>query len=194
LPVPIKAAIAHYQYATVHPYYDGNGRTARLLTTLILHSRGYGLKGLYALEEYYAQKLRDYYEALTIGPSHNYYMRRAEADITQWIAYFVEGMAVSFQKVETQARAEAARGGADQSRVLRKLDARQRRALVLFEQSQEVTAKEIAALFGLKSRAAAELCQHWVVKGFFTVSSPSKKSRRYRLAAEYEALIEGSPG
>ena len=60
LPVPIKAAIAHYQYATLHPYYDGNGRTARLLTTLILHLGGYGLKGLYALEVYYAQNLQDY--------------------------------------------------------------------------------------------------------------------------------------
>ena len=47
LPAPIVAALAHYQYATVHPYYDGNGRTARLLTTLILHRAGYGLKGIY---------------------------------------------------------------------------------------------------------------------------------------------------
>ena len=190
LPVPIKAAIVHYQYATIHPYYDGNGRTARLLTTLVLHLRGYGLKGLYALEEYYARKLQDYYEALTIGASHNYHMGRADADITKWIVYFVEGMAVSFQKVETQARTEAARGGADQTRALRKLDARQRRALALFEQSQEATAREIAEIFGLKSRAAAELCQRWVEDGFLTVSSPSKKSRRYRLAAEYEALVE----
>ena len=37
LPCPIRAGIAHYQFATVHPYYDGNGRAARLLTTLILH-------------------------------------------------------------------------------------------------------------------------------------------------------------
>ena len=89
--------------------------------------------------------------------------------------------------------AEAARGGTDQTRALRKLDARQRRALALFEQSQEVTAKEIAEIFGLKSRAAAELSQRWVEDGFFTVSNPSKKSRRYRLAAVYEALMEGGP-
>ncbi len=37
LPCPLVAAIAHYQFATIHPYYDGNGRTARLITTLILH-------------------------------------------------------------------------------------------------------------------------------------------------------------
>src|SRR5260221_3572192 len=79
LPVPIKAGIAHYQYATIHPYYDGNGRTARLLTTLILHLGTYDLKGLYALEEYYARDLTGYYEALAIGPSHNYYLGREKA-------------------------------------------------------------------------------------------------------------------
>ena len=68
-------------------YYDGNGRTARLLTTFILHLGSYDLKGL-ALEEYYAQGLKDYYEALTVGPSYNYYMGRAEADITRWVSYF----------------------------------------------------------------------------------------------------------
>ena len=47
LPCPIVAGIAHYQFATIHPYYDGNGRTSRLLTTLILHLGGYDLKGLY---------------------------------------------------------------------------------------------------------------------------------------------------
>ena len=44
LPAPIIAGIAHYQFATIHPYLDGNGRTARLLATLILHKAGYGLK------------------------------------------------------------------------------------------------------------------------------------------------------
>lgn len=192
LPVPIKAAVTHYQYATIHPYYDGNGRTARLLTTLLLHLRGYGLKGLYALEEYYAQGLQDYYEALTVGPSHNYYLGRAEADITKWIGYFVEGMAVSFQKVEAHARAEASRGGEDQTYALRKLDARQRRALALFEHSDEITTKEIGALFGLKPRAASVLCLNWVDDGFLVVSSPSKKSRRYRLLEPYEALVKGA--
>ena len=37
--------------------------------------------------------LRVYYEALTVGPSHNYYLGRADADITQWVAYFIAGTA-----------------------------------------------------------------------------------------------------
>ncbi len=44
IPCPIVASIAHYQFATIHLYYDGNIRTSRLLTTLILHLGGYDLK------------------------------------------------------------------------------------------------------------------------------------------------------
>jgi Fic family protein len=192
LPVALKAAIAHYQYATIHPYYDGNGRTARLLTTLILHLGGYGLKGLYALEEYYARDLKAYYEALTVGPSHNYHLGRAEADITGWIAYFIEGMASAFESVHAQATREAMSGAGDRSQLLRRLDTKQRKVLTLFEKSREVTAKEIADLFGFQQRTATTLCQQWVATGFFIVSSPSKKSRRYRLMDELEDRITGA--
>ncbi len=82
MPVPVIAALAHYQFATIHPYYDGNGRTARLLTTLILHKAGYGLKGIYSLEEYYSRNFDGYYYALAVGGSHNYYMGREKADVS----------------------------------------------------------------------------------------------------------------
>ena len=104
LPAPLRAAIAHYQFATIHPYYDGNGRTARLLATYILHKNGYGLKGIYELEEYYAKDLAGYYNALTIGPSHNYYLGREEADISAWVEYFCKGMKRSFEDVKAQAK------------------------------------------------------------------------------------------
>jgi Fic family protein len=190
LPVPLKAGIAHYQFANVHPYYDGNGRTARLLTTLMLHLGGYDLKGIYALEEYYARGLKEYYKALTVGPSHNYYLGRAEADITRWVAYFIEGMADSFEKVEAQARREAAKGGKDQTALLRALDSRQRRTLALFEASREVEAKEIGGMFGLKPRSAALLCQRWVEGGFLEITNASRKARRYKLSDAYEAIID----
>jgi Fic family protein len=88
-------------------YYDGNGRTARLLATLILHLGGYDLKGLYSLEEYYARNLGKYYQALTVGLSHNYYEGRAGTDITAWIEYFCEGVASSFENVRHRAQEAA---------------------------------------------------------------------------------------
>jgi Fic family protein len=191
LPVPIKAGIAHYQYATIHPYYDGNGRTARLLTTLILHLGGYGLKGLYALDEYYARDLKAYYEALTIGTSHNYYLGRAEGDITKWVAYFIDGVADVFEKVRDQAMREARRGGKDQTRALRDLDARQRKALSLFAASREITAREIAKPFGYQPRTASLICQRWVERGFLEMTNPAKTSRRYKLSDRYAAIVEG---
>lgn len=90
LPCPIVAGITHYQFATIHPHVDGNGRTGRLLVTLILHLGGYDLKGLYSLEEYYAKNLLGYYRAISVGPSHNYYFGRTESDITEWVEYFTE--------------------------------------------------------------------------------------------------------
>ena len=64
IPIPIKAGIIHYQFVTIHPYFDGNGRTARLLTTLALHNEGYDLKGIYSLEEYYAKDLHTIWDVL----------------------------------------------------------------------------------------------------------------------------------
>lgn len=188
-PCPLRAAITHYQYATIHPYYDGNGRTARLLTTLILHLGGYDLKGLYSLEEYYARNLGAYYEALTIGPSHNYYMGRAEADITKWVEYFCAGMAESFENVKKHA-IEAARSGAeDTSPQLRKLDPRQRKALDLFRSSNMITSRDIEQLFTLSQRSARGILLQWVESGFLDIADPAKKSRKYALAKEFQSLL-----
>ena len=43
VPAPVIAGLVHYQFVTIHPFYDGNGRTARALATLILYRHGYGL-------------------------------------------------------------------------------------------------------------------------------------------------------
>lgn len=189
LPCPIVAAIAHYQFATIHPYYDGNGRTARLLTTLILHLGGYDLKGLYSLEEYYARNLGAYYEAISIGKSHNYYMGRAEADITKWIEYFINGMASSFENVLKRMDEAKAQGAKDQSNQMKKLEPKQRKALELFQEFEVVTSRQIGDLFGFKPRTSSAICANWVESGFLLVVDSSNKGRKYSLADEYKKLI-----
>lgn len=189
VPCPLRAAVAHYQFATIHPYYDGNGRTARLLTNLVLHLGGYGLKGIYSLEEYYARDLQAYYDALAVGPSHNYYEGRVEADISGWLDYFIAGMADAFAKVEEQAGLAASRWETDKSPELRRLDARQRKALALFSRRQVITSNEAAQLFSFSPRTGRQLLQKWVKQGFLVVADPSKKARKYKLARRYERLF-----
>lgn len=190
LPCPLVAAIAHYQFATIHPYYDGNGRTARLLTTLILHLGGYDLKGLYSLEEYYARNLDAYYEAISIGKSHNYYMGRAESDITRWLEYFVGGMAVSFENVLKNMTEAQKQGLSDQSALLRKLDPRQRKALEVFQQFEHVTSRQIGELFGFKARTSAAICAKWVEGGFIKIIDSSNRGRKYTLGDKYQVLAK----
>lgn len=184
VPCPVIAGIAHYQFVTIHPYYDGNGRTARLLTTLILHLGGYDLKGLYSLEEYYAKNLGAYYEAIT---SHNYYMGRAEADITKWVEYFVEGMANSFENVLQRINEEEYH--TDQTDLIRKLDPKQRKALELFQEFSAITASQVGELFNFKPRTSAQLCKKWVEMGFIKIVDFSNRGRKYKLSKQYEDLI-----
>jgi Fic family protein len=164
----------------------------RLLTTLILHLGGYDLKGLYSLEEYYARNLGAYYEAISIGESHNYYMGRAEADITKWVQYFIEGMAVSFENVLKRMSEAQAQGSIDQSVLIRKLDPRQRRALELFQQFETITSRQVGELFGFKPRTSAAICASWVERGFLVIVDPSNKGRKYGLSVKYQKLIMAS--
>jgi Fic family protein len=189
LPVPLIAALAHYQLATIHPYYDGNGRTARLLANLILHKAGYGLKGIYSLDEYYARNLEGYYSALTVGPSHNYHLGRAEADVTGFLGYFAHGMAEAFAAVRVQAAEAAKRGGEDQSEALRKVDPRQRRLLVLFKRQGMATAEEMAAHLRLSHRTLVGLCRGWLKSGFLELHDPSRKRRSYQLGRAFKEFV-----
>ncbi len=190
LPVPLIAAIAHYQFATIHPYYDGNGRTARLLTNLVLHKSAYGLKGIYSLEEYYARNLQAYYEALNVGESHNYYFGRSEADITTWVMYFCEGMADSFANVRLRATEASKDMKTDQSPLLRELDQRQKQVLSLFEKSKYITTREIADLLGLHIRTALNHCNKWCDEGFMIQHGEAPKSRKYELADKWLELVK----
>jgi len=190
LPSPLIASIAHYQFATIHPYIDGNGRTARLLTSLILKLSEYDLKGIYSLDEYYAKDLSGYYQALAVGPSHNYYMGRAESDITHWVEYFCSGMVFSFKKVADQASHKKNITKKDMSVALRTLDLRQRMLLSLFETQDKITSSDVQKILKIADRSARLQCQKWVSEGFLIIIDPSKKGRLYGLAPEYEKLIQ----
>ncbi|MFY1110120.1 MAG: Fic family protein [Methanosarcinaceae archaeon] len=89
----VQAGIAHHELARIHPFVDGNGRTARALATLVLTKRGFDTKRFFALEEHYNKERPSYYSALSSADV-------GDRDLTEWLEYFLFGIAVEISRVE----------------------------------------------------------------------------------------------
>jgi len=190
LPVPVIVGMAHYQFVTIHPFYDGNGRTARTLTTWLLHQGGYDLGKFYALEEFYAEDLESYYRALVTHPNHNYYFGRVEADITPWLDYFLKGMSVVFEQVAEKVEHHSKGKAVDENlELLRPLDHRARHVLALFARQDFIKSSNVANLLAISTRHARELLSQWTAQGWLVIANPSKRGRKYRLEQKYKSLI-----
>jgi len=88
----IEAGITHYEIARIHPFVDGNGRTSRFLATWVLVNRDFDIKRFFSLDDYYNSDRRSYYEALKT-------VDKETVNITQWLEYFTEGVAISIDAV-----------------------------------------------------------------------------------------------
>jgi Fic family protein len=189
-PTAIIAALAQYQFVTIHPYYDGNGRTARLIATYILHSGSYGLRGMLSLEEYHSRDIDAYYGSLDIGGHHNYYEGRAQADLSPWLDYFIGTLALVFEAAKEEALKHVSAAPIAEPDELRRLDQRARRVLALFSQQEEITSSDVAQNLALSERMARILLTDWVADGWLLISNPSRKSRKYSLSASMRSYLK----
>ncbi len=88
------SGIAQFHLVHIHPFLDGSGRTARLLSTLCLYRKGYDFKKLFTISEYYDRNRADYYKAIQS-------VRENDMDMTGWLEYFSEGLAVQLREIKS---------------------------------------------------------------------------------------------
>ena len=93
----IKAAITHYIVTSIHPFIDGNGRTARALSTLVLFKEGFDIKRFFSIEEYFDRDAASYYA--TLQKTSNQSKRIEERDLTGWVEYFTVGLAIELERI-----------------------------------------------------------------------------------------------
>lgn len=91
--------IGHYQFVAIHPFEDGNGRTTRIITTLMLIKYGYDITSFFALESYYNRNRKAYYEALN---SADKYRVEQKPDLTRWLEYYTEGMLIEAERAKSR--------------------------------------------------------------------------------------------
>ncbi|MBI2327571.1 Fic family protein [Candidatus Curtissbacteria bacterium] len=94
----LAAGITHYVLAFIHPFVDGNGRSARALATMVLFARGYDIKKFFSLEEYFDRSAGKYYETLQTV-SNQKAESLSDRDLTVWLEYFCQGLAEELAKV-----------------------------------------------------------------------------------------------
>lgn len=165
IPIPIKAGIVAYEFVTIHPFWDGNGRLSRLLATYILKAYGYDLKGFYVVEEFYDKNIDDYYNSLQMGLHHNFYFGRKDADITQWLEYFIGTMANTFEAVGERVK-EIYKNSKEEMNIIDTLDKRERWVANYIITNNKIKAKDIANHFKINIDTANNWIKKWIEKDF----------------------------
>jgi len=146
----IAAAIAHLEIAAIHPFTDGNGRTARALATLILYQRGYDFRRLFALEDYYNTDRPTYYRAINLGATYD----KRRADLTSWLEYFVEGFKQEIDAVKNKILTLTSRkiDGKIKSQIY--LTPEQLQIIDFLDQVGRVSAKDVENILSCPKRTA----------------------------------------
>ncbi len=94
----LRAGVTHYVLAAVHPFVEGNGRTARAFATLVLFEEGYNIKKFFALEEYFDKHADEYFGSLMEVSNQTPVL--VDRDLTPWLETFTRALAVELTRIK----------------------------------------------------------------------------------------------
>lgn len=173
LPDLIKIAIIHYQFETIHPFLDGNGRVGRLLITLYLVSKGILRRPILYLSDFFERKRSLYYDQLMRVRTHN--------EMAGWVKFFLNGVIETAQKgVETfEAVLQLQK---EMEIAVKDLGARSSNALHVIEylyQTPVINAKTVGNIIGKTMTPAYRLIEVLEKKGILREITGNERDRIY---------------
>lgn len=143
----IEAGVVHYEFVRIHPFVDGNGRTARVLAALIFYLHGFDTNQFFCLDDYYDSDRPAYYKALqSVKPD--------TLDLTNWLEYFTEGVNISTEAVKERiVRLSSKRLRKAKGKQIA-LTERQMRIIEFINQKGKITNRDVREMFELSDEGA----------------------------------------
>lgn len=143
----VVAAVAHQEIAAIHPFSDGNGRTARALATLILYQKGYDFRRLFALEDYYNSDRQKYYQAINCGEKYI-----SDKNLTNWISYFISGFKDEINNIKTKIQQISIKIGSDKKQIFLTED--EQKIISFIDQFGQANSADITKILSVSKRTA----------------------------------------
>lgn len=185
VPHLIKIAIAHYQFETIHPFLDGNGRVGRLLITLYLVATGILEKPLLYLSAFFEKNRSLYYDKLT--------MTREKSDLNQWIKYFLIGIAETAEEGTQTLQKIMQLKSRLETKIMdmgKRSSSAHKLLLGLFK-NPVVSVKEIQEITGLSPKSSGDLTNLFVETGILVEITKQQRNRIFSFK-EYLNLFKDS--
>jgi len=162
LPSILKVGIFHHHYVYIHPFQDGNGRTCRLLTALLLLKNNYQINKYFVLDDYYDIDRSQYSDKLHTADG---------GDKTEWLEYFTDGMKYSLQSALGRVSSAMRSVHIDD-----RPTAKQQEILKYVQSHTQVTSSDIVDQFQVSRQQAHKLLAGLVDKGFVKKKGDTKSS------------------